>query len=328
MQMQNKTRRNNCDFINSKKCMRFHHYTKKQKDKLAKEINPITIEDADSAFTKLAKLSCDEIKRLANTTTKIGNDAVDFFTQTERFSTKGHSRIDFYTLWHNRKEFSKISYIKKRLEYFSKTRKNLSEIRVWKYIFNLYFSSINIFKPIIAMNIYCLFKPKYAVLDMTMGWGGRLVGACALNVPKYIGIDSNQNLKTPYDKMSEFLSSRSTTKIDLYFQDALTFDYSKHQYDLVLTSPPYYDLEVYNSKDDKKYTKEEWNELFYKPLIQKSWDNLMTGGYYCFNVPVQIYEDVCIPLLGESDEQIILAKNMRFKSEENKYTEYIYVWKK
>ena len=38
------------------------------------------------------------------------------------------------------------------------------------------------------MEIYHLFNP-HTVLDPTMGWGGRLVGACVLDVPKYIGID-------------------------------------------------------------------------------------------------------------------------------------------
>ena len=37
----------------------------------------------------------------------------------------------------------------------------------------------------------------------------------------------------------------STTKIRMYFEDATKFDYSKIEYDMVLTSPPYYALEKY-----------------------------------------------------------------------------------
>ena len=248
-----------CDFYNSKRCMRFHNYTKKDRERITQQINPISLEEAEKSFEQLQNLSCQKIKTLSTTPTRIGNDVVDYFTQSERLSTKGHVNIDFYTFWYNKKEFSKIDYVQNMLDYYNKQNPDAPEIKIWKYIFNLYFSSISIFKPVIAMNVYCKYQPKHAVLDMTMGWGGRLIGACALNVPKYIGIDLNTDLKTPYQKMKEFMQTRSTTEIELYFQDALEIDYSKFKYDMVLTSPPYYNIEVYGSNNKGKEfdTKEE-----------------------------------------------------------------------
>ena len=102
------------------------------------------------------------------------------------------------------------------------------------------------------MELYSRFKPK-SVLDFTMGWGGRLVGACALDVPNYIGIDSNKQLKEPYQRMVKLLNKLGTnTKINLMFKDALKVDYSKLDYDCVLTSPPYYNVEVYEGMLPKK----------------------------------------------------------------------------
>jgi hypothetical protein len=68
------------------------------------------------------------------------------------------------------------------------------DLSVWVAIFNMYFGSVNIFRPLVSAKIYEIFKPT-SILDFTMGWGGRMVGAMALNVKKYTGIDNNKNLQ-------------------------------------------------------------------------------------------------------------------------------------
>jgi tRNA1(Val) A37 N6-methylase TrmN6 len=215
------------------------------------------------------------------------------------------------------------TYVKNLFKYYKNTKSKYTKIKIWFRLFNLYFGAINIFKPIIAMEIYCKYKPN-SVLDFTMGWGGRLVGACALNVPNYIGIDLNQNLKKPYEDMVKTLKEHSTTNISLYFKDALTIDYSKLKYDLVLTSPPYYNIEKYEGQKDRNI--EEWNKDFYEPLFTKTWKNLQKGGFYCLNIPEIILDTVAIKILGKPNEYIPLYKNKRTQAE--KYKEYIYVWYK
>jgi DNA modification methylase len=155
-----------------------------------------------------------------------------------------------------------------------------------------------------------------------MEWGGRLIGACALNIPNYIDIDINENLKEPYEKMTRELNKYSNTEIHLFFQDALTIDYSKFKYDMVFTSPPYYNIEIYNGTH--KRSKQEWNNNFYIPLITNTWKYLQKGGHFCFNVPQNIYEDICVPLLGKAHlfEPLILTK----RGNGINYKEYIYIW--
>lgn len=296
-------------------------YSFKEKQQIVEELNPITDLEIEIEFQKLREMQC---KNIVTTSagTVLGNKIVDKFTFIERLATKGHTGIDFYTFWYNRKEYRKINYVKNMLNYY-KTR-NITEIRKWKYIFNLYFSSISIFRPIMAMEIYCIFQPKYAVLDPTMGWGGRLVGACALDVPKYIGIDMNSQLDPLYREMSIFLQQHSTTKIELFFQDALTVDYSKLEYDMVFTSPPYYNIEIYNGTLQK--TKEEWNNTFYKPLFERTWNHMKSPGYYCLNIPIEIYETCGEPILGKANKKIEMKKRKRMKSDAKNYQEYIYIW--
>jgi hypothetical protein len=226
------------------------------------------------------------------------------------------------------------------VESIKKSKPYLTEAKIGKQVFNLYYGSISIFRPTIAAKLYAYLKPS-CVLDFTMGWGGRLVGAVILNVPKYIGIDYNTNLEEPYKKMSEYFiknnkNQNTNTKIELYFQDALTIDYSKMDYDMVFTSPPYYNKEIYGSKEMIYKTNDEWDEKFYKPVFKATWDGLKIDGYYCLNIPQCIYDKICIPLFGEAVEMIELKKYARVLPKKEtkqlnvgqKYKEFIYIWKK
>ena len=274
--------------------------------------------------------------------TRIGNKFVDYFTFLERLETEGKGGKSFFEYFEERNKLIRKPYIKRLFDYFGK---NTSIYKKWYGIFNLYESSIGIFKPVLAMEIYNKFKP-HTILDPTMGWGGRLVGACALNSSssseknpsgfpkKYIGIDLNKDLQKPYEEMSKKLKELGTkTEIQLMFKSALEVDYSKLKYDMVFTSPPYYNIEIY--KGTKKQSKDEWDENFYKPLFEKTYKYLENNGHYILNVPIEVYERVCIPMFGKADILFPLKKIERGSSTsktgkkiEINYKEYIYIWKK
>lgn len=294
------------------KNLKQNKYNITQKQRIANKLQKITEKDIMNDFNKLKMIGCNVKEKGLS---RIGNKVVDFFTLTERLNTRGNKGLSFYDLLYNKSYLSKLGYVEKMLKYYGK-----KDVKTWKKIMDIYFGSINIFRPIIAMNIYCIFQPK-CVLDMTMGWGGRMIGACALNIPKYIGIDINSQLIRPYQKMQQLMNKLSTTQTQLYFQDAVTFPYHNIIYDLVLTSFPYYNIEIYNGVSVK--TKEQWDNEFYIPLIKKSWNGLSKNGHYCVNIPTEIYERTAYKLLGEPKQKILLPKSKR-----NKYHEYIYVWNK
>lgn len=295
--------------------------SKAQKNKITKIIKPISREDAIKSYEKLEEIDCNNIKD--SISSRKGNDFIDFFTFGNRLDTIGNKGMSFWEFLNKKNEYSKKQYIKNVIEYYKKKKNNRDSASVWYQIFNLYFGSISIFKPVIAMDIYCKYKPK-SVLDMTMGWGGRLVGACALDIPKYTGIDLNTSLKKSYEDMVKVLKQYSKTDITLYFKSALDIDYSKINYDMVLTSPPYYNIETY--KGQTKITKDEWDNEFYAPLFEKTFKYLQKGGHYCLNIPSEVYERIATKILGKADEFIPLYKSKRTANE--KYKEYIYVWKK
>jgi hypothetical protein len=288
-----------------------------EKRKLAYEMKPITKEQMRESYLDLAQES------IPPETSLKGNKFVDYFTFVFRLETAGNKGISFWDFWENKTFYMKKQYVKNFLKL---TDKKL--IHKMFDVFRLYFGSVGMFKPVLAMHIYDRYKPK-SVLDFTMGWGGRLVGASALNVPSYIGIDMNPQLEQPYKKMvKELKSLGSNTKIKLIFKDALTVDYSKLNYDCVFTSPPYYNTEIYIGS--RKMTEADWNENFYIPLFSKTYKNLKSGGYYILNIPISVYENVCVGLFGKAHEKIPMfaPRPMSKKLKQSEYKEYIYVWRK
>ena len=144
-----------------------------------------------------------------------------------------------------------------------------------------------------------------------------------LNI-NYCGIDLNYDLKPIYDKLlSDFLGQdQCSSTIDLHFKDALSVDYSKlnKKYDMVFTSPPYENIEIY--KHMEKKTTDEWT-IFYNKIFQKLWDHLEMNGHFIININDKIYTKILIQLFGQTNESILLKK-----SSKNEYCEYVYIWKK
>jgi 16S rRNA G966 N2-methylase RsmD len=294
-------------------------FTLAEKKIIAKKLKNITEEEAVKDYEHLKQI---DLKKVTNET-RIGNKFVDYFTFPQRLETVSKKGMNYFDFLQDT-EYHKKEYIKRLLDYQKGDDKQVALYRVFK----LHCGSIGLFKPLNAMEVFHRFKP-HSVLDFCMGWGGRLVGACALDVPNYIGIELNKNLKEPYLKMTKLLNQQGTkTKIKLMFKDALKVDYSKLNYDMVLTSPPYYNVEIYEGTTVR--TEEEWDQEFYIPLFTKTYKHLKKGGHYALNVSQKIYENVCLDLFGPADIKMHLKKKSRPKNKLTKkdYGEYIYLWTK
>ena len=293
---------------------------------ISNNIKMISLKDATEDFNKLKLIGNNLVKNDCNISSRCrtGNNIVDYFTFTERLNTKGKYDINFFEFIANIDEFKKKKFIANMLKYYEDVKnknKTKNNYIVLKEVYNICISAINIFRPLVAMEIYTKYNPK-CVLDFTCGWGGRLVGACALNIPNYIGIDINTNLLNPYLEMKDFLNNISETNVDIFFENAANFDYSTITYDMVLTSPPYYFLEKYSNNETYNNSKNEMKNNFYIPVISNTYKYLQQGGHYCLNINREIYEDICYKLLGEANDIIPLKKSKR----QNNYEEFIYVW--
>lgn len=267
---------------------------------------------------------------------RIGNNVVDFFTFQERLETRGKYDVTFYDFVKNIEEFKKKKFIQNMFTYYA-TVKNArglkNEYIVLKEVYNICISAINIFRPLMAVEVYTKYKPS-VVLDPCAGWGGRAVGAAVCDNIRYFGIDVNNSLRIPYQNMCAFLNSRSKSNLDLTLTprihmtiaDAVIYDYSQIEprYDMVFTSPPYYFIEKYNHNKTYDNSKDEMDEQFYIPLFSNTFLHLLPGGCMALNVNREIYQRVCIRLFGPAHQTMNCKKSKR----QNDYREMIYIWMK
>ena len=139
----------------------------------------------------------------------------------------------------------------------------------------------NNFDVKVGFQIMKYLKPKH-ILDFSAGWGDRLIASMAYGC-KYDGVDPSRCLHPKYKKMINSLvpeSRRSHYKMHRKgFED---FNPEKGKYDMVLTSPPFFDLEIYEDskyQSTSKFTSfESWKENFLFTSLEKSVECLGPGG--------------------------------------------------
>ena len=300
-------------------------YSEEEKIEIAKNIKDISLQTIDKEYEKLKSMIGD-IQNISERS-KVGNNIVDYFTFRYRLETKGKYDCNFFDFLENIEEFKKKKFIQNMFEYYvtvkNKNNKKNKYI-VMKEVYNICISAINIIRPIVYMQIYDKYKPK-KVLDFCAGWGGAAVASNIMGIEKYIGIDINSNLAGPYEDLIKYLGEKnSDTKIEMYFKDALTFDYGAIDYDLVFTSPPYYFIQKYQKNENYNNSKREMDEKFYTPIFTKVYDGLKPGGYFIINVCKEVYNNVLFKIFGEPHEIFNYGKSQR----QNDYKEMIYCWKK
>jgi len=160
------------------------------------------------------------------------------------------------------------------------------------------------------------------VLDFTAGWGGRMLGAYALGID-YTGIDTNTNLKPSYDSMIDELGElNNKPKLNMIWESCLNVDFSKLDYDFVLTSPPYINLEVYENMTPFANNK-AFYEQFLIPMIDKSLKHIKKGGKVAINISPKMYADLLKHGYRRCDEEFDLLQQKRLNKDKQ---DKIYVW--
>lgn len=181
--------------------------------------------------------------------------------------------------------------------------------------------AIVFFKPSTAKYIYKWFGAKN-VLDPTAGWGGRMLGAMSLGI-NYTGIDTNTNLKEGYENMLKDIPHEGNMK--MIWENCLDVDYSKIKYDLVLTSPPYINMEIYENM--KLFDKDAFYTDFLMPLMYKVYEHLEDGGHMCINISPKMFKDLIKSGFCEPNFKIDLRQQLG-QQYKTKSQDYVYIWEK
>ncbi len=141
------------------------------------------------------------------------------------------------------------------------------------------------FNPIIARYLIETFCPIGGhVLDTCSGWGGRMLGAY-LSEREYTGVEASIETHANLINFSDFLNK----KYKIFYGDASdkSLQVFDKQYDLCITSPPYFNYEKYSKDDLQSHIKypvfNDWVDGFLTNLIKNIYRSLKFGSYFVLN---------------------------------------------
>lgn len=189
------------------------------------------------------------------------------------------------------KAVCKFAHFDTPLEYYNKHKTeldgitNLKEKRD-KIYFGLNKMECSNHNPILIKYFIKMFNAK-RILDPSSGWGDRLLGAMSCDIDLYISTDPNTCLHPFYKQMIELLkpySPNKTMEIINLISGFETCDISKYynSIDLIYTSPPYFNYEVYTNETSQSMANKnesEWVKSFLIPFLNKCYDSLKINGH-------------------------------------------------
>lgn len=146
--------------------------------------------------------------------------------------------------------------------------------------------SCSSFRPTVVISLLKHFNLKNAnILDISAGWGDRLIAAIAANANYYFSTDPNPDLHDNYYEMIKFFKANPNKFIirDKPLEK-LKIEYPPNgeKFDIMISSPPYFDLEVYTDKPGQSIEGRNikaWVKEFLKPSLIKCWNALKVGGH-------------------------------------------------
>lgn len=135
------------------------------------------------------------------------------------------------------------------------------------------------FKITLVVSICKLFNAK-RYLDISVGWGDRMIGALASNVDYYLGYDPNTMLKRGHNLIKNIFDPTNKCKI-LY--EPFEIANINENFDIVFSSPPFFIYENYSTDPNQsveKYPKfNDWLNKFLFISLSKAFNALISGGH-------------------------------------------------
>lgn len=203
----------------------------------------------------------------------------DIFQEKARLDAHKKNKMSPLEDWPN--SSSKV------ISYIIQDRANINpeNMREYLYSINGNYLECTQFKPSIAKEIYSRFKAKN-VLDLSSGWGDRLIGAIACEtVESYLGFDPNTNLRKGHSKIIKTLCPLNGKNPHNFNIEYVGFEYGDltgKKFDMMFTSPPFFDFEVYSNDDQQSINTnpnfKSWIKNFLFESIAKCWQHLEEFG--------------------------------------------------
>ena len=177
--------------------------------------------------------------------------------------------------------------------------------------------------------------------DFSCGWGIRLLSSLSKDI-NYFGTDPNNKLTTKLKELSDdfikYTECKSNVDIRCCGSENYISDW-KNKIGLAFSSPPYFDLEYYNSENQsiEKGSYKNWLSDYWKPTVKNIKNYLVDDGYLMLNMKNikkhNTLDDMCKIIEDQGFEFVenLELKNINriFLKQNNKNTdEVIAVFKK
>lgn len=164
------------------------------------------------------------------------------------------------------------------------------------------------FDPLWAFFIYEFFKkiiPIKSVLDMSAGRGSRMVGAIFADI-NYTGVDPADCVSENYETMKYLFSDVFKCKKNIKMHKAKFEEFEiNEKYDLMFSSPPYFDLEIFEKNNAAQSINnfsniDVWLKNFMHASMCKISGFLNSGGIMAINIDNPLSEslDYVNPMLN------------------------------
>jgi 16S rRNA G966 N2-methylase RsmD len=131
---------------------------------------------------------------------------------------------------------------------------------------------VTMYRPAIAKKVVEYFDAK-TVLDVCAGWGGRMIGSKSTDLKNvlYTGIDPCIKTYQGLCAICDELKLTGVILINKPAEIALLELPENKTFDIALTSPPYYNLEIYSDETNQSTSVardyKSWIDNFLKPVI-------------------------------------------------------------
>lgn len=274
-------------------------------------------------------------KSNVNSNSFVGNKIIYHYQLGNLLKCKREGGISFYDLWTNPEyQTQKLKHIQ---DTFKRGRTGSVANRLFE-AWRINKGCIAFFKASQAIYLIKTRNSRF-VADPTAGWGGRMLGAWACG-SNYIGCDTNINLKGGYDEMIKLLNEYdhnsthngvrglgvTAPSLTMIWKSCLNVDWSKYQYDCVLTSPPYVNMELYECMQPFENDRSFYQD-FMTPIFELLKNNMVNGVIY-WNISPKMYID-WLKYSGneyETNNQIDLKQQLGQNNKKRRVKDMIYVY--
>ncbi len=202
------------------------------------------------------------------------NSLTDYFSEFVRVKCIFGSYLSPFEFWSKNKKFI-----------INLTLKKYNLISIPNLRDTIYYNNklCNNFRISIVITVLNSFKHE-RYLDISAGWGDRLLGAIFSGVKRYVSADPNLALQSCYNNIKNtFLNKKQSENFIIYPMSFLNIPLENEEpFDIVFSSPPFFTLEKYSMFDMNSITnfmdEKIWiNNFFVKSLV-KCYNHLKKDG--------------------------------------------------